>query len=185
VHPDERGGHQEVGRPEPARRGGSLDAAAEFEVRGARAGRGGEVVRVAVGRAGGAGRQNGAEERGGLAREAQGEVAPEHGVVEEWLGRRRGGGGGGGRGGGGGVEDPARGIGVAEAGVAGDEEGREVAVGGEAGDNGERVGAAGVGGVRGGGDGGGEGFLEGLVPVGHEGHLAACFFPLFCVEIRI
>lgn len=143
------------------------------------------MVRVAVGRAG-AGREHGAEERRGLAREAQGEVATEHGVVEERLGRRRGGrGGGGGRG----VEYPASGIGVAEAGVASDEEGREVAVGCEAGDDGERVGAAGVGGVRGGGDRGGEGFLEGLVPVGHDGHLAPLFLFfflfLFCVRIRI
>nr|CAB3490159.1 unnamed protein product [Digitaria exilis] len=155
VHPDQRRGDEEVGR-EPCGRGGGPGAATELRVRGARAGRGGEVVRVAVGRAG-AGGEHGAEEPRGLTREAQGEVSPEHGVVEERLGRRRGGGGHGG------VEGPARGIGVAEADVAGDEEGREVAVGGEAGDDGERVGAAGVGGgVGGGGDGGGEGFLEGL-----------------------
>nr|CAB3491884.1 unnamed protein product [Digitaria exilis] len=154
VHPDERRSDEEVGR-DPGGRRGSPNAAAELRVRGARAGRGGEVVRVAVGRAG-ARREHGAEEPGGLAREAQGEVTPEHGVVKERLGRRRGDGHGG-------VEGPARGIGVAEAGVAGDEEGREVAVGGEAGDDGERVGAAGVrGSVGGGGDGGGEGFLEGL-----------------------
>jgi hypothetical protein len=67
-------------------------------------------------------------------REAQGEVSPERGIVEERLGRRRGGGRRDGE-----VKRPTRGIGVAEARVAGDEEGREVAVGGEAGDSGERV----------------------------------------------
>jgi hypothetical protein len=75
-----------------------------------------------------------AEQCSSLKREAQREVSPEHGVVEERLGRRRGGGRHDGE-----VERPARGIGVAEARVAGDEEGHEVAVGGEAGDSGERV----------------------------------------------
>ena len=107
--PDERSGHQEVGSSDPTGRGDLGRGPG-----GARADRGGEVVRVRVGRAG-AGRKHGAEERGGLAREAQGEVATEHGVVEE---RRRV------LGGGGSVDDPARGIGFAEA---GDEEGSEVA----------------------------------------------------------
>jgi hypothetical protein len=73
------------------------------------------------------------EQCSALKREAQGEVSPEHGIVEERLGRRRGGCRDGE------VEHPTRGIGVAEARVAGDEEGCEVAIGGEAGDSGERV----------------------------------------------
>jgi hypothetical protein len=74
------------------------------------------------------------EQCSGLKREAQGEVSPEHGVVEERLGRRRGGGRHDSE-----VKRPARGIRVAKARVAGDEEGREVAVGGEVGDSGEQV----------------------------------------------
>jgi hypothetical protein len=175
MHPDQGRTDQEV-RCQPSGRSICLDTPAELDLlrRGAAHTRcDGQVVRVAVGHAT---RRHVAEQRGGLALEAQGEVPSEHGVVEKRLGRSRG------RRGGergrrdGGVEHPARGIGVAEAGVAGDEEGREVAVPREAGDDGERVRATRVAAGVGGGDGGGEGFLEDLVPVGHGGHLVSDIF---------
>lgn len=99
--------------------------------------------------------------------EAKSEVPADHGVVKEGLRRRR----DGERccpGPGNSVERPARGIGGAEAEVAGYEEGDDVAVAGETRHYGEGVGAAHV---AGGGDGSGEGLFERLVLVSRDGHV--------------
>ncbi|KAB8115707.1 hypothetical protein EE612_056376 [Oryza sativa] len=135
IHPDQRRRNEEVGR-EPFRSGLRPDTPADLELRRPRARRHGEVVRVAVGKA--RRRRHLPEDPHRHPREATREVPAEHGIVEERLlrrrRRRRG------------VEHLAGGAGVPEAEVAGDEEGRDVAVGGEPCYDGERVRPAVVGG---------------------------------------